>query len=78
MVYSAGMPHQEPSLRQQLLEARANVRRQIDLLQERPCPFPVSDDGVNFIGENGHLIGVLKETLRKIEDSLARLGPDDA
>jgi len=77
LVYSAGMPHQEPSLRQQLLEARAKVQRQIDLLQEKPRPFPVSDDGVNFIGESGHLIGLLKETLRKIEDGLARLGPDD-
>jgi len=59
------------------MEARANIRRQIDLLRDKPNPFPVTDDGVNFIGENSHLIATLKETLREIEDSLAGLGSDD-
>ena len=78
MAYTAGMPRQEPSLRQQLMDARTNVQRQIDLLRLKPYPFPVTDDGVNFIGENGHLIATLKQTLREIEDSLAALGADDA
>lgn len=78
MAYNAGMPRQEPSLRQQLMEARANVQRQIVLLRDKPHPFPVTDDGVNFIGENSHLIDTLKATLQEIEDSLAALGSDDA
>ena len=78
MAYNAGMPRQEPSLRQQLMEARANVQRQIVLLRDKPYPFPVTDDGVNFIGENSHLIDTLKATLKEIEDSLAALGSDDA
>ena len=61
----------EPSLRQQLLEARANIQRQIDLLRDKPYPFPVTDDGVNFIGENSQLMDKLKGTLREIEESLA-------
>jgi hypothetical protein len=77
VAYNAGMPRQEPSLRQQLMDARANIQRQIDLLRLKPYPFPVTDDGVNFIGENGHLIATLKETLKEIEDSLAGLGSDD-
>jgi hypothetical protein len=60
------------------MEARANVQRQIVLLRDKPYPFPVTDDGVNFIGENSHLIDTLKATLREIEDSLAALGSDDA
>ena len=72
------MPRQEPSLRQQLMEARTNIQRQIDLLRDKPYPFPVTSDGVNFIGENSHLIATLKGTLREIEDSLAALGSDDA
>jgi hypothetical protein len=72
------MQRQEPSLRQQLMDARANVQRQIVLLRDKPYPFPVTDDGVNFIGESSHLIDTLKATLREIEDSLAALGSDDA
>jgi hypothetical protein len=77
VAYSAGMPHQEPSLRQQLLDARANIQRQINLLRAKPYPFPVTDDGVNFIGENSHLMDTLKGTLKEIEESLAALGWDD-
>jgi hypothetical protein len=72
------MPRQEPSLRQQLMEARANVQRQIVLLQDKPYPFPVTDDGINFIGESDHLVVTLKATLQEIEESLAALGPGDA
>jgi hypothetical protein len=78
VAYNAGMPRQELSLRQQLMEARANVQRQIDRLRDKPSAFPVTDDGVNFIGENSHLIDTLKATLKEIEDSLAALGSDDA
>ena len=72
------MPRKEPSLRQQLMEARANVQRQIVLLRDKPYPFPVTDDGVNFIGESSQLMDTLKATLQEIEDSLAELGPGDA
>ena len=78
VAYSPGMPRPEPSLRQQLMEARANVQRQIVLLRDKPYPFPVTDDGVNFIGESDHLIVTLKATLQEIEDSLAALGSGDA
>ena len=78
VAYNAGMPFQEPSLRQQLMDARANIQRQINLLRDKPCPFPVTDDGVNFIGENSHLMDTLKGTLGEIEESLAALGWDDA
>ena len=77
VAYSADMPPPEPSLRQQLLEARANIQRQIVLLRDKPYPFPVTDDGVNFIGESDHLIVTLKATLQEIEDSLAALGAGD-
>jgi hypothetical protein len=60
------------------MEARANVQRQIVRLRDKPYPFPVTSDGVNFIGENSHLLVTLKGTLREIEDSLAALGSDDA
>jgi hypothetical protein len=60
------------------MEARATIQRQIDRLRNKPYPFPVTSDGVNFIGENSHLLVTLKGTLREIEDSLAALGSDDA
>ena len=60
------------------MEARANVQRQIVLLRDKPYPFPVTDDGVKFIGESDQLIVTLKATLQEIEDSLAALGSDDA
>jgi hypothetical protein len=70
------MPRHEPSLRQQLMEARANVQRQIDLLRNKPHAFPVTDDGVNFVGESSHLIDKLTGILREIDESLTRLGPN--
>jgi hypothetical protein len=72
------MPRPEPSLRQQLIEARTKVRRQIDRL--RDWPYPAAAMFGSSVGtiDNRALIAKLTETLREIDDSLAGLGPDDA
>ena len=85
------MPRPEPSLRQQLMDARANVERQIDKLRARPYPLagvgaigalgagfgsPFRTNGVMI--DNDELIAKLTETLREIDEALAGLGSDDA
>jgi hypothetical protein len=70
------MSKSEKTLRQQLLEARQNLLRQIDICSnnpvsnfwtaqagEAPAPTPVAD---------------LMATLKKIEDALADLDKDEA
>ena len=70
------MPKPEKAIRQELLEARANVLRQIEICQANPvsngwaagagaapAPTPVAD---------------LTKTLNEIEDALDDLGKDDA
>ncbi len=70
------MSKPEKSLRQELLEAREKVSRQLEICAnnpvsngwtagggEAPAPTPVAD---------------LEATLREIEDALANLGDDDA
>ena len=70
------MSKPKKTLRQELLEARANLLRQIAICQanpvsnfwtagggEAPAPTPVAD---------------LMATLKEIEDGLADLGEDDA
>jgi hypothetical protein len=73
------MPHPEPSLRQELLEARAKVQRQIDRLRNLPHPPAAMDEhGLDiFAADNRALIARLRGVLGEIDDSLARLGPDD-
>lgn len=69
----------EPSLRQQLLEARAKVQRQIDRLRARAYPAaPTSwTPGDEFPHALGRLGDELGQTLRDIDEALGRLGPDD-
>ena len=61
-------------LRQQLLEARDNVERQIDILVAGPAS---KGKGGGFIDNSG-LIEELRGTLREINKALNGLGPDDA
>lgn len=68
------MSQSEKSLRKELLEARANVQRQIEILQgvseyERSdAPWMQAPKQVTE----------LRATLKEIEDALADLGEDDA
>jgi hypothetical protein len=60
----------DKKLRQELLEARANVERQLSILRtgrrtfDEPKPIPLALK--------------LAATLKEIDDSLAQLGDDDA
>jgi hypothetical protein len=69
----------EPSLRQQLLDARAKVQRQIDRLRARAYPSaPTSWTlGDAFPATLGKLGDELGQTLRDIDEALSRLGPND-
>ena len=69
----------EPSLRQQLLDARAKVQRQIDRLRARAYPgAPTSwTPGDEFPHALGRLGDELRRTLRDIDEALSQLGPDD-
>lgn len=65
------MSKSEKTLRQQLLEARANVLRQIEILQAGP--LAVKGGGPDF----NSVLAALTATLKEIDDSLAGLGEDD-
>jgi hypothetical protein len=67
------MSRTEPSRRQQLLDARTNICRQIETLEGGPT---ASDQGCEFI-EAEIAISDLKRSLREIEDSLVNLGLED-
>ena len=69
----------EPSLRQQLLEARTKVQRQIDRLRARAYPAaPTSwTPGDEFPHALGRLSDELDRTLRDIDETLGQLGPND-
>jgi hypothetical protein len=69
----------EPSLRQQLLEARTKVQRQIDRLRARAYPAaPTSwTPGDEFPHALGRLSDELDRTLRDIDEALGQLGPND-
>lgn len=58
--------------RQQLLEARADIERQIEILQGGPL-VPARGGGPQF----EPAIAELTATLKEIEDSLAALGGDE-
>jgi hypothetical protein len=66
------MSKSEKGVRQQLLEARANVQRQIDTLQAGPLVNP-RGGGLPF----EPAIAELMATLKEIDDSLAGLGKDE-
>jgi hypothetical protein len=63
------MSKPEKSIRLQLLEARAEIQRQIEILSS-----PTRGGGPS---QNSKLIADLTATLKEIEDSLAGLGSDD-
>ena len=69
----------EPSLRQQLLDARSKVQRQIDRLRMRAYPAaPTSwTPGDEFPHTLNRLGDELDRTLRDIDEALGRLGPND-
>lgn len=82
------MADTDADLREQLIEARAKVERQLDRLRARPYPYgDVGPFGAWFAGvgglirangvmiDNSELIAKLTETLRQIDDALAGLGP---
>jgi hypothetical protein len=69
----------EPSLREQLLTARAKVEKQIDKLRDRP--YPILDTAPfhsNVLStENRELIEKLTKLLHRLDDALEELGPYD-
>jgi hypothetical protein len=69
----------EPTLRQQLLSARAKVQRQIDRVRARAYPAaPTSwTPGDEFPHALSRLGDELHRTLQEIDEALERLGPDD-
>jgi hypothetical protein len=66
------MSKRENPGRQQLMEARADIQRQIELLQSGP--FRGHGGGPDF----EPVIAKLTATLREIEDCLAEIPADDA
>jgi len=69
----------EPSLCEQLIDARVKVQRQIDRLRARAYPAaPTSwTPGDEFPHALGRLGDELGRTLRDIDEALERLGPND-
>ena len=65
----------EKPLREQLIEARDNVRRQIEVLRAGPSSVGT---GVGDFTDNASLIADLSNTLRELESDLANLGPSDS
>jgi hypothetical protein len=68
----------EPSLRQQLIDARARLRDQIGKLRFRPHPpnesgIGLSDDGA-IVVDNSALIAKLTAMVQEIDESLAAMG----
>jgi hypothetical protein len=62
-----------------LLDARARVQRQIDLLRARahpaaPTSWTPGDEFPHALSKLGDTLG---RTLREIDEALERLGPDD-
>jgi hypothetical protein len=81
---------EEPSLREQLLVARARVEKQIDRLRARPYPYadvgPLGAWGAGLGGmfrangvmiDNSELIAKLTELRHRLDDALEGLGPND-
>ena len=63
------MSHPEPSLRQQLLQAHANLKRQIEIM---------SLGTIRGFGYQPGSQEQLQGQLQEVEDALANLGPEDA
>jgi hypothetical protein len=69
-------PVPEKPLRQQLLEARANVAHQLLIMQTGP--LTVGGRGPSLTPVFQRSAAELSETLRQIDESLANLRADDA
>lgn len=67
------MPTAERNVRQQLMEARADIERQIEILQAGPLYN--NRGGVNQFEP---ILSELTATLKEIEERLAELGKNDA
>lgn len=67
------MSKPEKSLRQELLDAREKVSRQIEVLQAGPA-VRARGQGPDF----EPVLADLEATLKEIDDALANLGDDDA
>jgi ethanolamine utilization microcompartment shell protein EutL len=67
------MPKSEKSLREQLLDARASVQRQIEILEAGPL-IGAWGGGTDF----EHAKAELEVALQEIDNSLAQLKADDA
>jgi hypothetical protein len=65
----------EKPLREQLTEARNDVRRQIEVLEAGPSSVGTA---VGDFTDNASITAELRNTLREIEEGLASLGPEDA
>ncbi|MFL5295921.1 MAG: hypothetical protein ACJ798_06015 [Phenylobacterium sp.] len=64
----------DEGLRQELLAARANVERQIEILMAGPASL---GKGGAFI-DNSSAVDALRETLSELDEGLANLGSTDA
>jgi hypothetical protein len=76
----SAMRRAEPTFRQELMDARANLQRQIDVLRGWPHLEGDGDkpSGGLTYSDNSALIAQLTEMLREIEEALAALGPWDS
>jgi len=68
--YRPMMSEPQSDLRQQLLEAQASIRRQIEILEAGPASLVPGGQVV----DNSGVLAELKATLREIEDGLANVG----
>lgn len=65
----------EKPLREQLTDARDDLRRQIEVLEAGPSS---TGTAVGDFTDNASLIADLRNTLREIEEELTSLGPANA
>ena len=64
----------EPPMRDQLLEARAKLTRQIEVLGAGPASL---GRGGEFI-DNAEALSELRDVLAQIDEGLRNVGPDDS
>jgi hypothetical protein len=66
-----GWRSKEKPLRQELIDARSNLQRELENLQAG------AQTNVPLAPDNRSLIATLEAELRDIDEALATLGPDD-
>lgn len=67
------LTHPDKPLRDQLIAARDDIRRQIEVLQAGPSS---TGTAVGDFTDNASLIAGLRGTLQEIEEGIAGLEPD--